>query len=77
MSLIQLFDPILQEIPLPLSRRRLGGNGLRFHIGHLADGDRRKDLLQAANDVTLDDLSRDVGYKGLLRYLRTRSISLM
>ena len=69
MSILQLLDPLLQELSLSLRRQGLGGNSLNLSIRHRVDDNRREDLLEAADDMAFNDLSRYVCDKGLLRDL--------
>jgi hypothetical protein len=66
MPILQLINPLLKELPLPLRARRLSSNSLNLHIRHGINDNRREDILEAANNVAFNDLSGDVGYEGLL-----------
>jgi hypothetical protein len=66
MTVLQLINPLLEELSLPLRARRLSSNSLNLHIRHGIDDNRREDILEAADNMAFDDLSGDVGYEGLL-----------
>jgi hypothetical protein len=70
MSLVQLLDPIIEEVSLILGSQGLGSNCLDFSIRHGVDDNRREDLFDSANYVALNDLSGNISNESLLRYLK-------
>ncbi len=68
----QLRHPILQEGALPPGGGRLRRNRLHLRVGHRVDSEWRKDHLELAHNVTLDDLRSDVGHERLGQYLNAR-----
>jgi len=72
MTILQLLGAILQKLTLPLRRRWFGGDSLDLSIRHSIDHNRREDLFQASDNVTLNDLGGDICNEGLLRDLVDR-----
>lgn len=66
LSLSQLLGVVSQHISLPLEARWLGHHPLNLGAWDLRGDHRREHVLQATDDVSLDDLSCDIGDKGLL-----------
>jgi hypothetical protein len=69
MSRPQFFDLLLQEFPGAFGWRRLRRYSFGLGVGEGIDNHRGEDLLDAAQNVTLDDLRGDVGDEGFLRNL--------
>jgi len=59
-------DPyaFVEELARALERQRLRGDNFELLIGHERDSDGRKDVLEAADHVSLDGLGGDVCDEG-------------
>lgn len=66
LALSQLLGLVSQEVPLALQNRRLSDHALDLGVRDVEGDHGREDIVQAANDMSLDDLSGDVGDESLL-----------
>lgn len=66
MALLKLPDAISQEDTLPLCGQRLRNYALDSTVGHVDNHHRREDIMEATNNVALNDLGHDIGDKCLL-----------
>jgi hypothetical protein len=69
MSLLKILDLAHQTFTHTLRRRWLRSQSFGLLRLKLIHHDRVKDILETADDVTLDDLRGDVGNESLLRDL--------
>ncbi|KAK5635345.1 hypothetical protein RRF57_011057 [Xylaria bambusicola] len=72
LSILQLFDPILEEVSQVLHRKWFRCNGLDFDIRHSVDDEGRKDVLKTPDNMAFDNLSGDVGGESRLELLYLR-----
>lgn len=75
LSVLELLDAIPQELPLALCGTRFRRNGLYLRVGEAVDDDGRKDLLEAADEVALNDLRGDICNEGFLLDLQYMLVS--
>lgn len=66
LALSQLLGLVSQEVSLALQNRRLGDHALDLGVRDVEGYHGREDVVQAANDMALDDLSGDIGDESLL-----------
>ena len=66
MTILQLFNAILQEFSLPLGGKWFRSNAFNLRVRHGTDSYRREDLFEIPNDVSLNHLCGDVGNENLL-----------
>lgn len=66
LSLSQLLGVVSQHVSLPLDARWLGNHSLNIGAWDIPRHHGRKHVVQTTDDVSLDDLSCDIGDEGLL-----------
>lgn len=66
LSLPQFLGLVRQEVSLSLGNWHLGNHALDLGVRNVEGHHGREDVVQTANDVSLDDLGGDVGDESLL-----------
>ena len=72
LSILQLRDAILQKFPVLPRIVWLRRNSFHLRIRQTVDDDWVEDILEASNDMSLDDLCGYIGDENLLHYLDDR-----
>lgn len=69
LSIFQLLDPVVEEVPQTPCRERLGSNSLDFDIQHGIDDEGREDVLKTIDNMSFNYLGSNVGDECLLQFL--------
>jgi hypothetical protein len=75
LSCHQLPNPVIQECSLTLCRNWLRSHGFNACVRKIVHNNWGEYSFKSLDNVTLDDLCRDIGDKGLVLYLLRKNVS--